>query len=230
MFRQRSAVKMQRNDSSRECCMSRTLVVFGAQTSLGAMVARQYGNGGYDVVLVADHAHSVQGLTAVLGSEGVYPQTFISALATPEQARELVQTIRAAVGPIDALFYSPPSPASDAKDTVDLTLAFIFGEVLPEMRARKAGTLLVAPSSLRGNLDCANRRYLQFLQGESANQGVRISALTVKSLFCQEQVLPLGGRPLNGTTQIPMPRSALAGRRFFSSTPPPPLVCGRRGV
>ena len=39
--------------------MNRTIVVFGAQNSVGALAARQYGNQGYDVVLVANHAHCV---------------------------------------------------------------------------------------------------------------------------------------------------------------------------
>ena len=43
--------------------MNRTIVVFGAQNSVGALAARQYGNQGYDVVLVANHAHCVQAVS-----------------------------------------------------------------------------------------------------------------------------------------------------------------------
>lgn len=178
--------------------MKPAIVVFGAQTSRGALVARQYGNDGYDVVLVAEHAESLSALITILTSEGVYPQTFIGPLASPEQAAELIRTIRVTIGPIDALFYSSPSQPERYLDEVespfDLTLASIVREVLPQMRARRTGTLLVAPS-LHAEHDSrlsATHRYLQFLQRGLVNDGVHISTLTVGSLFCQEHVLPLG--------------------------------------
>ncbi|MGE8499863.1 MAG: SDR family NAD(P)-dependent oxidoreductase [Pseudomonas sp.] len=187
--------------------MSRTIVVFGAHTSLGALVARQYGNDGYDVVLVTAEGHCLEALITILGSEGIAPQTFIDPLTTPDSAAALVRTIRATVGPIDAVFYSPPhrlpsSPAGHPRTVpgpFDQTLAAVFNEVLPEMRARKAGTLLVAHSNLparqgarHDNADLATRHYLQVLHRELASDGVHIGTLTVGSLFCHENFLAFG--------------------------------------
>lgn len=170
--------------------MNRTFVVFGAQNSVGALAARQYGNQGYDVVLVTNHAHGVQALTCVLESEGIATRTFTGDLYQPEQARAIIRAIRSSVGPIDAMYYgldssNGPDHAAEAAELGCLGLAAVVSELLPDMRSRKAGAILLDQGT--ADLTCAHganaRLCLQCLQEARACQGVRVGTLSVGGLI-----------------------------------------------
>jgi short-subunit dehydrogenase len=174
--------------------MKRTLVVFGAQHSVGALAARQYGNQGYDVVLVADHAHCVEALTCVLESEGIATRTFTGELTRPEQARAMIRSIRSSVGPIDAMYYGLDSSnaadhAAEASE-LSLNLAALVGELLPEMRSRKAGAILLDAGA--ANLLCAHgvtaQYCLQCLEEARACEGVQVGTLSVGVLIGGQRV------------------------------------------
>ncbi|HSX72212.1 MAG TPA: SDR family NAD(P)-dependent oxidoreductase, partial [Pseudomonas sp.] len=139
--------------------MSKTIVVFGAATGLGTRVARSYGAKGYDVVLVGRQAPPLQALASELGREGIYPRTFIGDLTIPEHAAALVRSIRHTLPSLDAIYYGPDQPqpylpatavaldtAQEWADLLFLSLVAVVNEVLPEMRARRAGAILVAQS------------------------------------------------------------------------------------
>lgn len=170
--------------------MKRTFVVFGAQHSVGALAARQYGNQGYDVVLVADHAHCVKALTSVLESEGIVTRTFTGELARPEQARAMIRSIRSSVGPIDAMYYgldcsNGPAHGDEAAERGCLNLAALVSELLPDMRSRKAGAILLDQGA--ADLSCAHganaRLCLQCLQEARACEGVQVGTLSLGALI-----------------------------------------------
>ncbi len=169
--------------------MNRTIVVFGAQNSAGALAARQYGNQGYDVVLVANHAHCVQALTCVLESEGIATRTFTGELSCPEQARAMIRSIRSSVGPIDAMYYgldssNGPAHAAEAAE-LSLSLAALVSELLPDMRSRKAGAILLDQGA--ADLSCAHganaQLCLQCLQEARACEGVQVGTLSLGALI-----------------------------------------------
>lgn len=190
--------------------MSRTLVVFGAQNSAGALAARQYGNDGYDVVLVADDAQCVRALTTVLESEGISTRTFTGDVSSPEHAKAMIRSIRSTVGPIDAVYYGldplntadytaalNPASGTEACALTYLNMTAVVDEVLPEMRSRKSGAILVehngteaAAQPTPGDDDPATAAcsYLQGLQQELACDGVHIGMLSIGSLFCRHNV------------------------------------------
>lgn len=185
--------------------MSRTLVVFGAQNSTGALAARQYGNEGYDIVLVANDAHCIRALTSVLESEGISTRTFTGDLSKPEHAKAMIRSIRSTVGPIDAVYYGAdpinasgyaatlnPQSAIEASERAYLNMAAVVNEVLPEMRSRKSGAILVDRNgtetaggpTLCGTGPAAAHSYLQGLQEELACEGVHIGTLSIGTLLC----------------------------------------------
>lgn len=194
--------------------MSRTLVVFGAQSSAGALAARQYGNDGYDVVLVADDAKCVRALTTVLESEGIATRTFTGDVSCPEYAKAMIRSIRSSVGPIDVVYYGldsvntadyaaalNPESATEVSEQSYLSMTAVVDEVLPEMRSRKSGAILVdrhatetaaQPSSGEPGAVSAACSYLQGLQQELACDGVHVGMLSIGSLFCRCHAGPLG--------------------------------------
>lgn len=173
--------------------MNRTFLVFGAQNSAGALAARHYGNQGYDVVLVADHAQAVQALTSVLESEGIATRTFTGDLSRPEQARAMIRSIRSSVGPIDAMYYGLDSSnmpeaaalAAQAADLGCLSLAAVVSEVLPDMRSRKTGAIFLDQGA--ADLSCSHtanaQLCLQCLQEARACEGVQVDTLSVSALI-----------------------------------------------
>ncbi|UCJ17118.1 SDR family NAD(P)-dependent oxidoreductase [Pseudomonas sp. MM211] len=187
--------------------MSRTLVVFGAQNSAGALAARQYGNDGYDVVLVADDAQCVRALTTVLESEGISTRTFTGDVSSPEHAKAMIRSIRSTVGPIDAVYYGldplntadyaaalNPDSATETCALTYLSMTAVVDEVLPEMRSRKSGAILVERNDTEvatppnpGDKDPATAAcsYLQGLRQELACEGVHIGMLSIGSLLCR---------------------------------------------
>lgn len=187
--------------------MSRTLVVFGAQNSAGALAARQYGNDGYDVVLVADDVQCVRALTNVLESEGIATRTFTGDVSSPEHAKAMIRSIRSTVGPIDAVYYGldplntadytaalNPDSSTEACALTYLNMTAVVDEVLPEMRSRKSGAILVERNDTDmtaqpspGDTDPASAAcsYLQGLRQELACDGVHVGMLSIGSLLCR---------------------------------------------
>ncbi|AEF20785.1 MULTISPECIES: SDR family NAD(P)-dependent oxidoreductase [Pseudomonas] len=167
--------------------MSRTFVVFGAHNSVGALAARQYGNQGYDVVLVADHAHCVKALISVLESEDIATRTFTGDLSHPEQARAMIRSIRSSVGPIDAMYYGLDSSNGPhhVAEASELSLAAVVSELLPDMRSRKAGAILLDADA--ANLLCVHgvdaQYCLQCLEEARTCEGVQVGTLSVSALI-----------------------------------------------
>src|SRR3954449_5253317 len=87
--------------------MSRTVVVFGAGTGLGAAVARRFGREGYRVALVARTRSRVDALVASLAGEGIEAAAFTADLAETSEMPAVIRRIRERFGRIDVVEYAP---------------------------------------------------------------------------------------------------------------------------
>ncbi|MFA0998730.1 MULTISPECIES: SDR family NAD(P)-dependent oxidoreductase [Pseudomonas syringae group] len=186
--------------------MSRTIVLFGAGSGLGAAVARKYGLDGYNVVLVGRHISSLQSLVTNLKAQGVGATTFIADLSMPEQAAAIAKTIINTVSSIDIVYYGPnqadgffPATALNLEKAQHFTnlyflsLVAVINEVLPQMRASKSGSILVSQGSTAvhpvaylcgpGPAMAAARNYLSVLHGELKPEDVSLTMITIGALI-----------------------------------------------
>jgi short-subunit dehydrogenase len=186
--------------------MSKNMIIFGVGTGLGTSIARKFGNEGYSVALVARNRERLETLAAQLAKEGIKAQVFPADLTQSEKIPALVETIKSKMGSIDAIFYGP-QPAGGfvhatqltteiAREKMDLyffSLINAVNAVLPEMRKRKDGKILVSFGgsaavgfpffSGPGPAVSASRNYLQSLFGELAAEGVFAGMLTITALI-----------------------------------------------
>lgn len=177
--------------------MTRTIVVFGAGTGLGAAVARRFGREGYRVALVARSQARLDDLATELAGEGIEAAAFPADLTLVADIPRLIARIRERFGRIDVVEYAPITTdtsmftpvtkldAATAQRYVDLyllSLIEVVRAVLPEMLERGDGGILVGQgvSAVRpmpnlsgiGPAMAAARNYIQTLHAELADTGV----------------------------------------------------------
>lgn len=182
--------------------MAKSIVIFGAGPGLGIEVARKYGQQGYQVALVARNQDRLQGLVSQLTQEDIAAEAFAGDLSRIAEIPTLVQAIRNRFGLIDALYFGPePGPgfvaaaelkvevAREKLELLFLSFVAILNEVLPELRARKAGPVLAAFGgsaatgipflSGPGPALAATRNLIHALHGELAGEGIYAGMLTI---------------------------------------------------
>lgn len=137
----------------------KTLVILGAGPGLGRGIARAFGRRGFRVALISRDQAKMNSLASALAAEGIEAAGFAADVTKPETVSRALGEVRQRFGPIDVLEFSPLPPIAEAKllsaagATPDIARAqFEFQaigamnavrEVLPEMRARKSGTILL---------------------------------------------------------------------------------------
>jgi short-subunit dehydrogenase len=204
--------------------MSKSIAVFGAGPGLGEAVARRYGDGGYDVVLVARRREPLESLVEDLAGAGVRAQAISADLSDTNAIPDLARDVRATAGDPDAIYYAP-TPDSGFVAAVELTpqraeafmpLLFysflaLVQQFLPYMLERGEGAILTAQGastlhglpnmSGSGPAQAAQRNYLQSLHAEVAEQGVYVGMLYIGALIENsafhtqaEQARAAGGR------------------------------------
>ena len=136
--------------------MGRTLVVVGAGPGLGLGVARAFGRHGFRVGLIARDRSRLDALVADLAGSGISAAPFAADIRDRDALATALDAAGDTLGPVDVLEFSP-SPSGPittaARTTVEsMTAQFeltvlgavtAVGRVLPGMRARGAGTLLL---------------------------------------------------------------------------------------
>jgi NAD(P)-dependent dehydrogenase (short-subunit alcohol dehydrogenase family) len=144
------------------------IVIVGAGSGLGLSLARQFGERGFTVGLVARSREKLDQLTGVLAAQGITARGYPADVTDPAGLRAALDAARADLGPVDVLEYSPaPTPGAallGPVDAVDLTIEavrpqleyYLFGgitavqAVLPEMLKRGQGTILVSTGASSG--------------------------------------------------------------------------------
>lgn len=186
--------------------MKKWIAILGAGPGLGSSLARKYGHEGYGVALVARRIAPLEQLAAELGQEGITAASFTADLRKPEQVAAVLADIQARCGQVDTLYYGPNAPEvfvpafalslDEVKDKMDL---FLYGlmaavnAVLPQMRARRSGTIFVGLGgsaaiglpfmSGPGPALAGARNYLYSLHGELAQEGIHVGMLTLAAVI-----------------------------------------------
>lgn len=184
-----------------------TIAVFGAGPGLGSGVARRYGQGGYDVVLIGRNTERLQGLVTELTGLGVAAHAVTGDLSDPAGVPEIAARVREAAGDPDVIYYAPVSsevtfvPAAqqsvETARTITNLLYFSFVAVvqdfLPHLLQQRSGAILTAQGATAltgrpgmsgpGPAMAAQRNYLQALQKEVADKGVFVGRLYISALI-----------------------------------------------
>jgi len=186
--------------------MPKSIAVFGAGPGLGQAVARRYGQGGYDVVLVARRRQPLDSFAEDLTSAGGRAHVITADLSGTDAVPALAQKVRATVGELDAIYYAPtPSlgfvPAADLTapraqaymPLVFYSLLALVQEFLPHMLEQGDGAILTAQGASTvqglpqmsgpGPAQAAQRNYLQSLFAEVADKGVYVGMLYIGALI-----------------------------------------------
>ncbi|MET9001321.1 SDR family NAD(P)-dependent oxidoreductase [Amycolatopsis sp. NPDC004169] len=184
--------------------MAKTLVVVGAGPGLGMGVARAFGRQGFQVGLIARNKDTLDGLVGELAELGVTAAAFPADIRDRAALTEALAAARQALGPVDVLEYSP-SPTGAITHAAQTTVASAIeqfelhvlgavtavGQVLPGMRARGEGTLLLttgvsstiaAPFLANVGLAMAGlRNWAHALHAELRPQGIHVATVTIAS-------------------------------------------------
>ncbi len=148
-----------------------TLAIVGAGPGLGLSIARRFGREGFDVALLARSPDKLAQLVAELAGTGVTARAYPADVTVPDSLTEALAAAQRDLGQIDVLEYSP-APAGAGSSTLapvtatDLTVEsvapqiqyYLYGAisalqaVLPQMRARRSGTILVTTGASSGPL------------------------------------------------------------------------------
>lgn len=178
----------------------KTIVIFAARSPAAAGVARLYGHQGYGVVLVGTRSGSIASLAAELSESGIKVQTLAANLTEPEMVQAMIVAIRKLTGRIDAVYYEPGQqqaslPACDlslasAQQLFDNSLFFLIAlisAVLPEMRNRRDGVIVLGPGQTAATghsgdshslTDLATQAYIKSLRGQLPAHGITLDELS----------------------------------------------------
>jgi len=186
--------------------MPKSIAVFGAGPGLGRAVAHRYAQEGYDVVLVARSQEGLDVFAKDLSSLGVSAHVITADLADTAAVPALGERIRAAIGELDAMYYSPtpgqgfvpaaeltPQRAEDFMPLLFYTHIALVQEFLPHMIEQGSGAILTAQGastlhglpnmSGSGPAQAAQRNYLQSLHTEVAGKGVYVGMLYIGAVI-----------------------------------------------
>ncbi|MFG3207786.1 SDR family NAD(P)-dependent oxidoreductase [Streptomyces sp. NPDC048192] len=141
-----------------------TAVIVGAGPGLGKAIARRFGAEGFDIALVGRTRQTLEKLENELTDEGIRAHGFVADVTDRDALVRAFDAIKDRLGPVEVLEYSPspsnPSPVAATDLSVEALLpeldVYLFGgvtavqQVLPDMIARKSGTILVSTGASSG--------------------------------------------------------------------------------
>jgi short-subunit dehydrogenase len=191
--------------------VGKTLVVVGAGPGLGMGVARAFGRHGLQVGLIARTREKLETLVGELTEMGVSAAAFPADIHDRDALAAALAAARDTLGPIEVLEYSPSptGPITNAAQTTveSATAQFelnVLGavsavsQVLPDMRARGEGTVLLTtgvsstiPAPFLANVGVAMaglRNWAHALHAELKPEGIYVGTVTIAS-----GVVPGGG-------------------------------------
>ncbi|MFE0148891.1 SDR family NAD(P)-dependent oxidoreductase [Nonomuraea sp. NPDC059007] len=182
--------------------MARTLVVVGAGPGLGMGVARAFGRAGFQVGLIARTPEKLDALVAELTDLGIGAAAFPADVRDRDALAAALAAVKERLGTIDVLEYgpSPTGPITNAVQTtvesataqLELNLlgaVHAVGQVLPDMRARGDGAVLLTtgvsstvPAPFLANVGAAMaglRNWAHSLHTELRPEGVYVGTVTI---------------------------------------------------
>jgi len=133
------------------------IAIVGAGPGLGIEIARAFGRKGFTVAMISRNATKLDALATDLKAEGIEAAGFAGDIHQPDTITAAFAAIKDRYGAIDVLEFSPADPGLDAVGVLDVTPEnlqpqldfYLHGaihairQVVPDMIAAKAGTILV---------------------------------------------------------------------------------------
>ena len=132
------------------------IAIVGAGPKMGRALAMTFGAQGYKVALVSRHPAKQDSLITELAREGIEAAAFRADVFDRASITSGLADVKQRFGPVDVLEYSPADPGVQRVSVPQLThdniqIAFDFNmhgafaavqAVLPDMQARRTGTIL----------------------------------------------------------------------------------------
>ncbi len=185
------------------------LLVVGAGPGISTATARRLGAEGYVVGLVARREGALAELGAALRSDGVRAEWVIAEAGEPASLASAMDTLTAALGPVDVLLYNvsvgrqaavpelaPEDLLADlAAGAVGLQTA--VRAVLPGMRERGSGTVLVTGGgsadrpitslATLGVQKAALRALVEVQARALASEGIHVATATIRGFVGEDR-------------------------------------------
>ncbi len=182
------------------------IAIIGAGPGMGLAIARTFGAQGYQVALLSRHPAKQDPLVAALAKEGVEAAAFRADVLDRASIAAGLTEVKERFGSLDVLEYSPAdlglpfaSISQLSHDNIQIALDFdVHGAfaavqvVLPDMQARRAGTILFTTGASSvypqmGNEMFANfsiagaalRAYAQALHAALAPSGIQVGHVAI---------------------------------------------------
>ncbi|HEV7148355.1 MAG TPA: SDR family NAD(P)-dependent oxidoreductase [Pedococcus sp.] len=183
------------------------ITIVGAGSGLGIEIARAFGNEGFDVALVARTQSNLDSLVTTLESEGIRARGFTADVSAPATITSALAAIKAELGPIDVLEFSPADRSLAPANVLEVTpenlqpqIDFYIGgalsavgAVLPDMIAAGAGTVLITtgggsinPRPAFGTIGIATaglRNWTLNLHNALRDKGVYVAYVAISALI-----------------------------------------------
>src|SRR5260370_37240699 len=90
-------------DSSRTNGNRKTIIIGGFGPGISTAVAEQFGSNGFSLALIGRNADRVAAGAKELTAKGFRAEPFVADLSKPDEIRDVVSKVRAALGSISAL-------------------------------------------------------------------------------------------------------------------------------
>jgi NADP-dependent 3-hydroxy acid dehydrogenase YdfG len=185
------------------------LLIVGAGPGISAATARRLGRDGYDVSLLARREQPLAELVSSLRADGVEAGWATADAADPADLTGAVERFLASTGPVDVLLYNVS--LGRQADVAELTPEDLLADlaagavglqtavraVLPGMRARRAGTVLVTGSGTADRpmtalptlgVQKAALRALALVQARAlAPEGIHVATATIRGLVGEDR-------------------------------------------
>jgi short-subunit dehydrogenase len=164
-------------------------------------VARRFGREGFRLALLARRAEALDGYVAELAQEGIAAQGFTADAADAESLRQALGQVEAQLAPPDVLVYNAAVLRESVPSALDAALllddmrvnvagALVAAQaVLPQMRARQRGTILLTggglalspapPYAALAAGKAALRNLCYSLGAEVESEGVHVAMVTI---------------------------------------------------
>ncbi|MBY4274933.1 SDR family NAD(P)-dependent oxidoreductase [Rhodococcus fascians] len=183
------------------------IAIIGAGPGLGLEVARAFGRKGFDIALVARNQAKLDALAGTLTDEGFRARGFAADVSRPDTITAALGRIKADLGPIDVLEFSPADPTLVSVDVLEVTPENLqpqidfyiggalraIGDVVPDMVAAGTGTILVttgggsiSPMPFLGNVNIAAaglRNWVLNLHNALEPKGVYVAHVGITALI-----------------------------------------------
>ena len=171
------------------------LAIMGAGPQMGLAIARAFGAEGHKVALLSRYPAKQDSIIARLASEGIEAAAFRADVLDRASIASGLADAKQRFGPVDVLEYSPADPGVQLVSASQLThdnmqRAFDFNvhgalaavqAVLPDMRARRAGTILFTTGAASVYPHMASEIFKMFANFAITNAALRSYAYALHS-------------------------------------------------